>query len=392
MAPRRICIATGSRAEYGHLQWLAHDIADDSELELQFLVLGMHLAPRYGLTVREIEADGFSVAEKIETALASDSPVAIAKSMALALSGAAEALARLRPDILVILGDRYEMMAVAQAALVQRIPIAHIHGGETTEGAFDEALRHSITKMAFLHFTAAEEYRRRVIQLGEQPERVFNFGAPGLDTLQRQELLSRDALSAAIGFDLSGGPVFLVTYHPVTLADDPAAGIDALLAALAGYPQARILITGVNADTGNSRVAAAYEGFAHARPDSVRVVGSLGHHRYLSALSVADAVIGNSSSGLIEAPAFAVPTIDIGDRQKGRLRADSVIHCPPQEHAILAAIAQALSARFRARCQSQTPPYGKGGASGRIKNVLKSFDLAGHALKSFHTVTPEAFR
>lgn len=389
MAPRRICIATGSRAEYGHLQWLARDIADDPELELQFLVLGMHLAPQYGMTVSEIEADGFSVNEKVDTALASDSPVAIAKSMALALSGAAEALARLAPDILVILGDRYEMMAVAQAALVQRIPIAHIHGGETTEGAFDEAMRHSITKMAHLHFTAAEEYRQRVVQLGEHPGRVFNFGAPGLDTLHRQPLMDFDQLSASIGFDLSGGPLFLITYHPVTLNDDPTAGIKALLTALDEFPQARILITGVNADTGNSSIAAAFSAFAQANAKRTLVVGSLGHHRYLSALALADMVIGNSSSGLIEAPAVGVPTIDIGDRQKGRLRAKSVIHCPADAPAIAAAMRRGLSTEFRALCRTQTPPYGKGGCSSKIKDVLKEFDLAQHTMKSFYTITRE---
>lgn len=384
MTPRRICIATGSRAEYGHLQWLARDIADDSQLELRFLVLGMHLAPQFGLTVREIEADGFVVDEKVETALASDSPVSIAKSMALALSGAAEALARLAPDLVVILGDRYEMMAVAQAALVQRIPIAHIHGGETTEGAFDEALRHSITKMAHLHFTAAADYRRRVIQLGEHPDRVFDFGAPGLDTLHRQTLLDRDALAASIGFALTGGPLFLVTYHPVTLGGDPAAGIESLLAALAEFPSARILITGVNADTGNSRVAAAYQDFARGRAN-VLVVGSLGHHRYLSALACADAVIGNSSSGLIEAPAFGVPTVNLGDRQKGRLAGASVIQCAEDKAAVVAAIRRALDPAFRALAQAAEPPYGRGGASARIKDVLKTAPL-GQAMKSFHDI------
>lgn len=381
---RKICIITGSRAEYGHMRWLAQEIADDPDLYLQFLVLGTHLAAQYGMTVDEIVADGFTIDERVETALASDTPVAVAKSMGLALTGCAEALLRLGPDIVVILGDRYEMMAAAQAALVLRIPIAHLHGGETSEGAFDEAIRHSITKMAHLHFTAAEDYRRRVIQLGENPERVFNFGTPGLDGLSRQPLMDRAALSASIGFDLSGGPLFLMTYHPVTLEKDPTRGIDALLKALEAYTEARILITGVNADTGNRQVAGAYEAFARRYAANVRVVGNLGHHRYLSALSVADLVIGNSSSGLIEAPVFNIPTINIGNRQKGRLAGPSVIHCAEKREVIDAAIRQALDPAFRASIANATPPYGRGGASPRIKDVLKHYDLGKVIMKSFH--------
>ncbi|OJX68178.1 UDP-N-acetylglucosamine 2-epimerase [Magnetospirillum sp. 64-120] len=393
MSRRRICITTGSRAEYGHMQWLARDIADDTELELQFMVLGMHMAPQYGMTVREIEADGFFVNEKVETALASDSPVSIAKSMGLAVSGCAEALARLRPDVLVILGDRYEMVSAALAALVLRIPIAHIHGGETTEGAFDEALRHSITKMAHLHFTAAEPYRRRVIQLGEAPERVFNFGGPGLDTLLRQKLMTIQELSASTGFDLDGGPLLLVTYHPVTLAGgDPAGGIGALVDALERFPDTRILITGVNADTGNSRITTAFQALRLRHPARVFMIDSLGHHRYISAMSHAAAMVGNSSSGIGEAPALGLPTVNIGDRQKGRLRAESIIDCAEDADAIATALTQALSPDFRQTARSCEAPYGRGGASSRIKDVLKTASLDGILMKSFHDLAPEVIR
>ncbi len=381
---RRISLITGSRAEYGHLRWLAREIAEDTELELQWLVTGSHLCERFGLTYREIEADGFTIDERVDMPITDDSTRAVLHSMGHGLAGMADALQRLSPDIVVIVGDRYEMLVAAEAALVLRLPIAHLHGGETTEGAFDEAIRHAITKMAHLHFVAAEPYRRRVIQLGEDPHRVHHVGAPGLDNIDKLELLNLPALENAVGFRL-GKEFFLVTYHPVTLAGDGgAAPAGEMLAAFDAFPERQVLITGVNADPGFDAIASACDTYAKTNPERAAVRDSLGETAYLSAMKQAAVVVGNSSSGIIQAPAIGVPTVNIGDRQKGRLRAASVIDCGETRDAIEAAIRRALDPAFRASLADMESPNGRGGASRRIKYVLKNAPLDGIIQKQFH--------
>lgn len=375
MSKRRVCVVTGTRAEYGLLYWLLREIEEDPALELQLAVTGMHLSPEFGLTAREIEADGFPVAERVEMLLSSDTPVGTAKAIGLGVIGFADAFSRLRPDILVVLGDRFEILAAAQAALVARIPIAHLHGGETTEGAFDEAIRHSITKMAHLHFVAAEPYRRRVIQLGENPKRVHNVGAPGLDHVRRTTLLDQASLEDAIGFEL-GEPTFLVTYHHATLSERSAAdGARELLRALDRFPAAHLLFTKANADTGGRAINELLETYTASHPGRARVFASLGQQRYLSALRLVDIVIGNSSSGIVEAPALRVPTVNIGPRQQGRLRAASVIDCTDDADAIADAIERALSAAFQASLEGVVSPYGEGDTARRVVEVLREAAL-----------------
>jgi UDP-hydrolysing UDP-N-acetyl-D-glucosamine 2-epimerase len=379
---RRIAVVTGSRAEYGHLRWLVRDLRDDPGIDVVVMAAAAHLSPSHGNTVAEIEADGVEVI-RIQSLLAGDSPVAAAKSMALALMGFAEALEGWRPDVMVVLGDRFEMLAAAEASMLLRIPIAHLHGGEATEGAIDEACRHAITKMAHLHFVAAEPFARRVIQLGEDPARVFNVGAPGLDVLTRTTLLERVELEASLGVTLAD-PVLLVTHHPVTLAGgDPAAEVQALTAALDGVPGATVVVTGVNADPANAAIAATLRAWAAAHPHRVRLFDSLGSQRYHSLLRLCAAVVGNSSSGIIEAPAHHVPTVNIGERQRGRLRAASVIDCDATSASIAAAVARALSPEGQAAAKAAVPVYGIGDASRRIHQVLKSVPLDGILMKRF---------
>lgn len=375
---------TGNRAEYGLLRWTMREIADDPALELQVAVTGAHLEPKFGMTVRQIEEDGFAVDARIPMQLEESSPVGITRSMAAGLAGIAEALDRLKPDILVILGDRYEIHAAATAAMIARVPIAHIHGGEATEGAIDEAIRHSVTKMAHLHFVAAEAYRRRVIQLGEAPERVFIVGACGLDNLARLEALDRRGLEAALGFPLGDG-FLLVTYHPATLApEESVRGTKELLAALDRFPERRVLITGTNADPGGAPIRAMLVDYARERPARVLLRESLGQHLYLNALKAAAAVVGNSSSGIIEAPSFGVPTVNLGDRQRGRLRAASVIDCGETREAIAAAVGKALDPGFRAALDPSATPYGRPGAARLIRDVLRSHPLDDILRKKFH--------
>jgi UDP-N-acetylglucosamine 2-epimerase (non-hydrolysing)/GDP/UDP-N,N'-diacetylbacillosamine 2-epimerase (hydrolysing) len=297
--------------------------------------------------------------------------------------GFTDAFQRLKPDWVVLLGDRYEIFAAAQAAMLTGIPIAHLHGGEATEGLIDEPIRHSITKMAHLHFVAAEPYRRRVIQLGEQPDRVFNFGAPGIETIRRMRLLERAELEHALDFKLDS-PFFLVTYHPVTFASIPVTEtLDQLFMALEKFPTAHILITKSNADAGGREVNKRLDDFGARNPDRIKVATSLGMLNYLSALRHCDVVIGNSSSGLIEAPSFKKPTVNLGDRQRGRLKAESVIDCEEKTSAIEAAIWKALSPEFRKCCETIVSPYGQGDVALGVKNTLKSFDTAGILMKRF---------
>jgi UDP-N-acetylglucosamine 2-epimerase (non-hydrolysing) len=383
-AKRRICIVTGSRAEYGHMRWLAQGLRDDARTTLQMLVTGTHLDPRHGETWREIAQDGFAIDARAAVPLDGDTPLHIVSAMGRATEEIGRALDGLKPDLVVILGDRYEMLAAASAALVLRRPIAHLHGGELTEGAFDDSIRHAITKMSHLHFAAAESYASRIVQLGEDPDHVFCVGAPGLDALAHDPALSREALAETVEFPWHKR-FALVTYHPETLADDgPATAVRALCVALAHTPDLAALITGVNADPERDVVAAALSAFADQEPASRRIVASLGQRRYLSAMHHAAVVVGNSSSGLIEAPAVGTPTVNIGGRQAGRLRAASVIDCATEEKAIAAAIRDALDPAFGTAAKTQSPPYGRGGASRAICEILATYPLDGLIRKRFH--------
>lgn len=381
---RKVAVFTGTRAEYGILYWLLKDIQASDALELQLIVSAMHLSPTFGDTWKQIEADGFVMAAKVEMLVSSNSPVGTAKSMGLGTIGFADALDRLQPDIAVVLGDRFEALAFVQTALVMGIPVAHLHGGEITEGAYDDAIRHAITKMSYLHFTASAAYHQRVIQMGEAPERVFNTGALGLDHLLRSPRMSLAALAESLGFALKA-PYFLVTYHPVTLADEPGdAAFNALVAALDQFPQHQVIVTYPNADHGGLDLVHRLRTYAADNPTRVLAVPSLGFARYLSALSGAAAVIGNSSSGIIEAPAFGVPTVDIGARQMGRLRAPSIVHAAAEAGAIADAIRIVIDPAFTRAIDPADNPYGHGDAARQIVNILANSTLSG--TKHFHDI------
>lgn len=374
---RKICIVTGSRAEYGLLRGIIEGVRDAPDLTLQLVATGAHLAPEFGMTVGEIEADGIRLDERVEILLSSDTAVGVGKAMGLGLIGFSETFARLRPDIVVLLGDRFEIFAAAAAALVAGLPIGHIAGGETTEGAFDEAIRHSVTKMSHLHFVAAEPYRDRVIQLGEDPDRVFLVGGLGVDALRRLKLMDQPALEAELGFAFRARNL-LITFHPVTLEQgDADAEIQSLFDALDALgPDTGLVFTLPNADTGGRALARRIEEYAAARANAA-AYQSLGQLRYLSCLAQVDAVVGNSSSALAEAPSFRIPTINIGERQAGRLKAASVIDCAPQRDAIQAALARAFSPSFQADLTRVVNPYGDGGAAEAIVRVLRERPLEG---------------
>ncbi|MBL4240687.1 UDP-N-acetylglucosamine 2-epimerase [Vibrio fluvialis] len=379
---KKVAVFTGTRAEYGLLFWLLKDIQADAELKLQLLVSGMHLSPEFGETYQQIERDGFHIDEKIEILLSSDSAVGTAKSMGLGVLGFADALARLNPDVLVILGDRFEALAAAQTAMILRIPVIHLHGGEITEGAYDDAIRHAITKLSYLHGTSTEAYRQRVIQLGEAPERVKNIGAIGLDHIKRAQFMDVPALAQSLNFPLIQ-PYFLVTYHPVTLGEEaPEASFQALLDALNTYPEHQVILTYPNADDGGRRIIPMLKAYAAAYPQRVLAIPSLGQVRYLSAMKHASVVIGNSSSGIIEVPAFDVPTVNIGVRQQGRLAAKSVLHCKASQADIEYAIEMAVSRRYKAEDDIIDNPYGQGDSSAQVIAMIKSLHF--EPCKSFY--------
>ena len=380
---RKICVVTGTRAEYGLLRWVMQGIKDDPDLSLQVIATGMHLSPEFGLTYREIEQDGFQIDRKVEMLTSSDTPVGIAKSMGLGLIGFADALNELRPDLIVVLGDRFEIFAAVTAALVACIPVAHLHGGETTEGAFDEALRHSITKMSHLHFVAAEEYRQRVILLGEQPGRVFLVGGLGIDNIKRLKLLDRAELEASLDFKL-GQKNLLITFHPVTLETATAADQMAeLLVALAELRDTQLIFTMPNADTDGRSLIKIVEQFVAQHPNA-RAYTSLGQLRYLSCIAHVDGVVGNSSSGLAEVPSFRKGTINIGNRQQGRLQAASVINCEPTRQSIAAALERLYDAEFQSSLNQVRNPYGEGGASEKVVETIKHYSIDGIAKKAFY--------
>lgn len=371
---KRISILTATRAEYGLLKPIIQKLMQVSEFDVRVVATGAHLSPEFGLTYKEIEKDGINIDEKIEILLSADTPSAISKSMGLAMISFADYFDRLKPDLLLVLGDRYETLAVCCAAMNQRIPIAHLYGGETTEGAVDESIRHAITKLSYLHFTSTEMYRNRVIQLGENPERVFCTGAIGIENILKEKLMKKDELEKAIDFKLDK-PYAMVTFHPVTLEDNNTSlQFQGLLQAFTKYKDMKFIFSKANADANGRVINQMIDAFVNENDNAV-VFTSLGLKRYLSGLKYCTMVIGNSSSGLLEAPSFGVPTINIGDRQKGRLQADSVINCEPIKEDIEKAIDFALSHEFKDKANKTINPYGDGNTSGKIVDVIKDFLL-----------------
>lgn len=378
---RKICIFTGTRAEYGLLKPLIDELKDEKTIELQVIISGMHLSPEFGMTVNEISLDGIRKVEKVEILLSSDTPVGTSKAMGLGMISFAEVLERLKPDLLIGLGDRFELFAVVCAALVAKIPVAHIHGGELTYGAYDESLRHAITKMSHLHFTSTEDYRRRVIQLGEDPHRVFNVGALGLDNIRKLRLFSKKELEQALEFKLDK-PFFVVTFHPVTLEDNTSKKqFQELLAALDEFNSHKIIFTLPNADNNGRIIVELIEKYVRKNKDRAKAYYSLGQLRYLSVLKYAEMMIGNSSSGIIEMPFFKKPTINIGDRQKGRIFSDSIIQCTPPKKEIVSSIRKALNKDL----QNENKPsnYGDGKTALRIKKILLKTNLDSLLKKEF---------
>lgn len=382
----KICVITGSRAEYGLLRWLMHSIREDPDLTLQVIATGMHLSPEYGFTFTEIEKDGFPINVKIEMLLSSDTYVGVSKSIGVGLVGFVDALTNLAPDIVVILGDRFEIFAAVQAAMNLRIPIAHISGGELTEGVIDERYRHAITKMSDLHFVSNRDHEKRVIQMGEPPSKVFNVGNPGLDNFTNLKLLNKDELEKTLNFNLAKTN-FLVTFHPLnTSSQNSCMDTQELVRALNQFPDAHIIITKPNADAGRDGISNIFDRYSQANSNRVFVSSSLGQLTYLSALNVCDVVIGNSSSGIVEAPVVKKPTVNIGNRQSGRLKSKSIIDCEPNWNSISTAITLALSQDFKKILKETTSLYGKPGASEKIKNTLKNYKIEKNGNKIFHDI------
>lgn len=385
---RKICIVTGTRAEYGILSSLMKSLKDDSRVELQIIATNMHLSPEFGLTYKEIEADGFEIDRKVEMLLSSDTHVGTVKSMGLASIGFADAYEDLKPELIVILGDRYEMLAAASAALIFGIPVAHLHGGETTEGAYDDAIRHAITKLSYLHFTSTSEYQKRVIQMGESPKRVFWTGAPGVDNVINERLLSHDELESYLDFKL-GEKYLVVTYHPVTKEPDEAlTQTKALLDGLEPYlGEFKILFTMPNSDTGGRGVASFIREWVSSHPGSSKAVTSMGRKRYYAALAHCAAVVGNSSSGLIEAPSFKKPTLNIGNRQKGRTQGNTVVNCDANANSISEGLKKILSDTFSEYVRENGfNPYHKDGTIREIHRLLVETELPANAVKQFHDI------
>jgi GDP/UDP-N,N'-diacetylbacillosamine 2-epimerase (hydrolysing) len=369
-----ISVLTATRAEYGLLKPVITKLNIVEEFDVRIAVTGMHLSPDFGLTYQEIEQDGFQIDRKIEILSEGDSPAVVSKAMGQAMIGFGEYLEKLKPDLIIVLGDRYETLAVCCAAMNANIPIAHLYGGETTEGAIDESIRHAITKLSYIHFTSTEEYRKRIIQLGEAPERVFMVGALGIENIKNTKLLSKEELAQDIGLD-TGKAYAMVTFHPVT-HEKNSAGVQFsnLLKALDKHKEYLYIFTKANADTEGRLINAMIEGYV-SEHSNAKAYASLGTLRYLSALSHAAMAIGNSSSGLLEAPSFGIPTVNIGDRQRGRKQSTSVINCRPEVNTISGAICLAASDEFREIAKNTVNPYGDGNTSDKIIKVLKEFVL-----------------
>lgn len=381
--PRKICFVTGSRADFGLLIWPMRAIQKTAGLKLQLVATGMHLSPEFGYTIDNIRAEGFTVDDTVETLLSSDSGAGVAKSVGLGIIGFADAFARLTPDLVVVLGDRYETFAAAQAAMYMRLPMAHLCGGDVTEGAIDESIRHAISKMSHLHFTTNADSTRRLTQLGEDPARIFTVGSPGIDPIKRLKLMDRETIGREVGMALGERNV-LVTFHPVTVEADRSVGsLDELFAALSALdPAVRLFFTLGNADAEGRALNERIKAFVTGRPNAI-AVASLGQLRYISLMNQVDVVVGNSSSGVYEAPSLSTPSVDIGDRQKGRERAASVFHTAPERQAISAAIAAALG---RGR-QPTISPYGDGEASRRIAEEIAAIpDFRALLQKGFHDI------
>lgn len=384
---RKICVVTGTRAEYGLLSRLMRIIKDSDKTQLQIIATNMHLSPKYGNTYLEIEKDGFTIDKKIPILEeGKDDANATLHSMSKALSGFADAYDELNPDLVVVLGDRYEILAAATAALIERIPIAHIHGGEITEGAYDDAIRHSITKMSHLHFTSTQEYRNRVIQLGEEPERVFYVGALGVENIKNLPLMSKEEIEKEVKFKLDNQTI-LVTYHPVTLGSQTAEqDIKEFVAALEERKDLRVFFTMPNSDTGAQAIVDAINEFVLKNSDRAVAYKSLGILRYLSVMKYAGAVVGNSSSGLLEVPSFGIPTLNIGDRQKGRMAADSVLHCETDKESILKGLDTVMSTAFRQKAAQTCNPYDKEGTAQAIFDVISTYPLEQLNQKHFYDI------
>lgn len=368
MDKRKICVVTGTRADYGLLFWIMRELQQSSDFQLQIIATGMHLSPEFGLTYRQIEEDGFQIDAKVEMLLSSDTSVGITKSVGLATIGFADAYDRLKPDLVMLLGDRFEMFAAGQAAMIANLPIAHLYGGDRTEGAIDEAIRHALTKMAHIHFTSNSESARRVEQMGENPEFIYNYGSTGIDYIKRVQLMNREQLEQSLNYKLRQRN-FLVTFHPVTIDNDrPEEQFRELLYALNHFmdEDTGIIITKPNADTNGRKLISMIDSYVNTY-DHVVAFTSLGQLRYLSIMALSDVIIGNSSSGLYEAPSFKKPTVNIGDRQKGRLQGNSIINCMPKRQAIIDAINQALEGNWI----NSINPYGDGNTSPKIIQALR---------------------
>jgi GDP/UDP-N,N'-diacetylbacillosamine 2-epimerase (hydrolysing) len=387
---RKICVVTSSRADYGLLKLVMRGIQEDSGLTLQVIATGAHLSPFHGLTIGEIEADGFEVDRKVECLSKSDSSIAIADATSRALSGCAKALDELKPDLVLVLGDRFEIFAASTAALLARIPIAHIHGGETTAGAYDEAFRHSITKMSSTHFVATEEYGKRTIQLGENPDTVFVVGGLGVDAIKKLKLMTKNEVEKELGFKFDAKSL-LVTFHPATLEyQSPREQIGELLAALSERPDTTLIFTMPNADTGGREIMGEIQDFV-GRHSNAYGFHSLGQQLYLSCMNIVDGVVGNSSSGILEAPTLKVGTLNIGSRQLGRVQAESVINVAPRKRDIDLALSRLFSPDFKSIVRTCKNPYGDGESSVRILKVLRELSLDGVISKEFYDV-PQEFR
>jgi len=380
----KICFVTGTRAEYGLFHPLMKRIKTDPFFELQIIATCMHLSPEFGLTYREIERDGFHINRKVEMLLSSDTEAGVTKSTGLGMIGFADAFAELKPHLVFLLGDRFETLAAAIAAHFARIPIAHLHGGELTEGAVDDAIRHAITKMSLLHFVSTETYRKRVIQLGEAPERVFTVGALGIDNIKFLKLVSQSQLEQELGIQFSDKNV-LVTFHPVTLENKTSERqFRELLKALDAFDDLRVIFTKPNADANGRIIIHLIDEYVKSHPARASAYITLGQVKYLSALKYVDAVVGNSSSGILEAPSFGKPSVNIGDRQKGRVRPESVIDCEPKMKDIIRAIKKALSVKFQDFCRKVKNPYGDGAAAQKIHEIVKrEIPEIGNLKKSF---------
>ncbi|MDG1974401.1 MAG: UDP-N-acetylglucosamine 2-epimerase [Flavobacteriaceae bacterium] len=383
---RKICVVTGTRAEYGLLYWTMKRIQDEPNLELQVIATGMHLSPEFGNTYNIIENDGFNIDNKIECLLSSDTGVGISKSVGLGIISFSEAYAQLQPDIVLVLGDRFEIMGAVTAAMICRIPVAHCHGGEATEGLIDEAIRHSLTKMSQIHFACTEEYRNRIIQLGELPSNVYNVGGLGIENINKLDLLDREAFEDSINYKLKENN-YLVTFHPVTLDDASAeTQFSALIDALDKLDDSLIIFTKPNADNEGRIIIKLIDEYVSKNKNKAVTFTSLGQLRYLSAIPFMTAVVGNSSSGLLEVPSFRIPTVNIGDRQRGRIQGDSVINCDPTETSIKKALDIAKSKEFRDNIKDKVSPYGEINSSEIIIDKLKNISLDGILKKKFYNL------